>query len=121
MDKLIKSNGKFMASDDGTIAGLIYTDFNELCKFLRMYNADPELSWYDLSPHKDEASGIIYDSALCYIMPTEYKAVPEGLYTIDGAVIVAFHNKELRKTIYVISDIVLAALSERNVILSIGG
>ena len=121
MDKLMKSNGKFMASDDGTVAGLIFSDFNELFKFLRMYNAEPETSWFDLAPHKDEASGITYDSALCYVTPSEHKPSMEGLFSVEGAVIVAFYNKELQKSLYVISDVVLEALGERNIILNVGG
>ncbi len=113
MDKLMKSNGKFMASDDGTIAGLIFSDFNELFKFLRMYNSEPETTWFDLAPHKDETSGLTYDSALCYVTPTEYRHCTNCKYSIEGAVIVAFYNAEIASSAYVVSDVVLAALGER--------
>lgn len=46
----------------------------------------------------------------------------EGLFSVEGAVIVAFYNKELQKSLYVISGcVVLEALGERNIILNVGG
>ena len=116
MKNLAKINGKFMASDDGTVAGLVFTDSDTVLKFLRMYNAEPEVSWFSTIPHYDADTGITYDVSVCYIMPTEYRHCINGRVNITGAFVIAFNSDVEDKTIYVLSDIVLAALAERNLI-----
>lgn len=118
MKNLAKINGQFMASDDGTVAGLVFTDFDTVIKFLRMYNTEPEVSWFSTIPHYDVDSGSTYDVAVCYIMPTEYRHCINGRVNIAGAFIIAFSSDVEDKTIYVLSDIVLAALAERNLVIT---